>query len=261
MRDKMEYAEIQGEKVPVIGFGTYKLKGNSCKKSVVDALNIGYRHIDTAQIYGNEEEVGKAIQEADVEREEIFLTTKVWKTNLGQDDVLSSVDRSLNKLKADYVDLLLIHWPVEDVPLEETLEAMDGLRSSGKVRNLGVSNFDVGLLEEAQELSKYPIFTDQVKYNPFEPQKQLTRYCSKNDVLLTAYTPLAKGRVARDRTLQEIGEKHGKTAAQVALRWLIQQDKVIAIPKAAGGDHRSENFDVFDFELSKDEMEEIFDLS
>ncbi|KXA90981.1 hypothetical protein AKJ57_02955 [candidate division MSBL1 archaeon SCGC-AAA259A05] len=256
----MKHVKIQEEKIPVIGFGTWSLRDRNCQESVRDALQLGYRHIDTAQIYGNEKEVGKAIKDSEVDREEVFLTTKIWKTNMRYEDALDSTEKSLKRLKVDYVDLLLIHWPVKGIPLKETLGAMDHLKSSDKAGLIGVSNFDADLLDKARRISNHQIFSDQVEYNPLHSQRKLVDYCSKNDILLTAYSPLAKGRVLGNSTLKEFGEKYDKTEAQVTLRWLIQQENVVAIPKASSENHRKENLDIFDFQLNPKEMEKISNI-
>lgn len=256
----MEYMNVKGERIPSIGFGTWSLTGKNCKKAVKDAIEMGYRHIDTAQFYDNEREVGAAISESEVEREEIFLTTKLWKNNVSYERAKSSFRESLKKLGTGYVDLLLIHWPVDSVPTEETVRAMNELQSTGKVRKIGVSNFSVDQLEEAMEVSETPIFTNQVKYNPFNLQDSVLQYCKEEDIMLTAYSPLGKGRIIGNEKLSEIGDKYGKSSAQVALRWLVQQDKVSAIPKAGSKKHRRENLDIFDFELNENEMKEIFDI-
>lgn len=258
--EKMEYLTVQGEKFPSIGFGTWSLRSEKCKRAVKDALEMGYRHIDTAQFYDNERMVGEAISESQIPREEIFLTTKLWKNNVEYDRVKSSFKNSIEKLDLDYVDLLLIHWPVESVSVEETISAMNELQASDMVKRIGVSNFDVNQLREAIEVSENPIFTDQVEYNPFKSRDKLLRFCRKNDIMVTAYSPLAKGRIARNSKLSEIGEKYDKTPAQVALRWLIQQDMVSAIPKAGSSKHRRENLNIFDFELEDVEMQEIFNM-
>lgn len=255
----MMYKTIQGENVPALGFGTYKITGPTCRKAVAHALGIGYRHIDTAQAYGNEAEVGEGLKAASVDRDEIFLTTKVWPTNLAPDDVRASAEESLRKLKTDYVDLLLIHWPNDAVPLAATLGAMLELQEQGKTRHVGISNFTPSLVKEA--LDHTPIFANQVEYHPFLGQDALLDLARAHDFMLTAYQPIARGTVANNETLQAIGAKHGKSAVQVTLRWLLQQDQVTAIPKAARAEHRAANFDIFDFELSPEEMERIHDLS
>jgi diketogulonate reductase-like aldo/keto reductase len=256
----MEYVTAAGESIPALGLGTYQLRGRSCTETVRRALDVGYRHLDTAEYYDNESAVGEAIADSPVDRSELFLTTKVWRTNLAYDDAIRSARESLRKLGTDYVDLLLIHWPSRSVPTEETLRAFEDLREEGVVRHVGVSNFSVAQLREAIAAADAPILTNQIQYHPFQDQGDLLAYCVENDVTLTAYSPLAKGRVATDETLREIGDRHGKTAAQVALRWFLQQECVAAIPKASSEAHLRENFDVFDFELSDAEMERVFDL-
>jgi 2,5-diketo-D-gluconate reductase B len=254
----MEYREIRGEKVPSLGLGTWRLSGQECVRAVERALDLGYRHIDTAQMYANEAEVGRGIQNSGVDREDIFLVTKVRTSNFSRDDVIRSTRRSLKKLQTEYVDLLLMHWPNPSVPLEETLGAMIELQQERSVKYVGVSNFPPSMGEEAAAYAE--IFCNQVEYHTYRAQDELLRQAREMDYLLTAYSPVAKGRVSNDATLREIGEAHGKTPVQVALRWLIQQEKVAAIPKAASGDHLRSNFDIFDFELSDEEMERVFTL-
>lgn len=257
----MEYVNVQGEKVPALGLGTWQITGKECEKAVKNALDIGYRHIDTAQAYDNEERVGNAIRDSDVDRDDIWLTTKIWRSNFRHDDVLTSFEESLEKLKTNYVDLLLVHWPHEQVPFRETLDAMAELVDEGKVRNIGISNFTSDQIDEAWEVSEKDIFTDQVEYHPFLSQDAVLEQCRNYEMMLTAYSPLARGKVMGDSTLKRIAENHGKTEAQVALRWLIQQENVAAIPKAASREHQEQNFNIFDFRLSSAEMHEISDLA
>lgn len=254
----MIYRMIQGTEVPALGFGTYKLLGEDCERGVLHALELGYRHIDTAQAYDNEDAVGRALTASGVGREDIFLTTKVPPANFARDAVLKSTLESLNKLRTDYVDLLLLHWPNPEVPLGETLSALMELRDRGAVRHIGVSNFPSSLVEEAQSYA--PIFANQVEYHPYLGQETLLAQARAQDYLLTAYSPVARGKVLNDETLLEIGEAHGKSPAQVTLRWLLQQDHVAAIPKAASERNRVGNFAIFDFELSEGEMARIFAL-
>ncbi|MFT4892328.1 MAG: 2,5-diketo-D-gluconate reductase B [Candidatus Nanohaloarchaea archaeon] len=257
----MEYLELQNQKIPVLGFGTWQLTGEECVNGVETALEKGYRHIDTAQIYGNEKQVGKGIESSNVDREEIWLTTKVWRDNLNREKLKESVEKSLEKLGADYVDLLLIHWPFEEMDLEAVVNEMNELVDEGKVRNIGVSNFTPGQMEEAQKYSEKPILTNQIEYHPFLDQSEILDKCREHDMMLTAYSPLARGDVLGNKTLQNIGEKHGKSEVQVALRWLIQQDNVSAIPKATSEEHIVQNLDIFDFELTGKEMETISELA
>jgi 2,5-diketo-D-gluconate reductase B len=254
----LEYQTIKAEKVPSLGLGTWRLSGEECVRAVERALALGYRHIDTAQIYANEDEVGRAIRNSGVDREEIFLVTKVWTSSFSYDDVIRSTRGSLKKLQTEYVDLLLMHWPNSRVPLEETLGAMRELQVEGSVKHVGVSNFPPSMVEEATQHAE--IFCNQVEYHPYRAQEELLEQAKEMDYLLTAYSPVAGGAAVNDATLREIGKAHGKTAAQVALRWLIQQEKVVAIPKAASEDHLRSNLDIFDFELSDEEIERVFAL-
>lgn len=253
----MQYKNIQGMDVPELGLGTYKLHDRECSKVVRTALDIGYRHIDTAQMYKNEREIGEALSVANVPREDIFLTTKIWHTNLEADDVLQTTEQSLRNLGTPYVDLLLIHWPNEQYDLRKTIESMLVLRDQGKAMNIGVSNFPLSLLKKVNEEIRAPIFCNQVEFHPYLDQLDLLDYAIENDMLLTAYSPLAQGRVMKDKKLIEIGENYGKSPAQVALRWLIEQENVAAIPKASSREHLEANFDIFDFQLTDDEFAEI----
>lgn len=256
----MEYVSVDGTTVPALGVGTSPMKNKECKQAVTTALDVGYRHIDTAQMYNNEDAVGAAIASSDVDREEVFVTTKLLQENLQYDDVLTTFQDCLSRLTMEYVDLLLIHSPNPDVPIDETISAMNQLQENGTVRHIGVSNFSVTQLQDAIDASDTPILTNQVKYHPFTEQSDLLAFCIDNDIMLTAYSPLAKGRVPTDETLAAIGNQYGKSAAQVALRWLVQQKNVSAIPKASSRDHLRENLDIFDFSLGDDEMAQIFQL-
>lgn len=247
--------EVQGTQVPALGFGTWLMNGDDAADGVRDALEIGYRQIDTARAYENEREVGRGIADSDVPRDEIFLTTKVPHDEATAAEAERAAEQSLERLGVDRLDLLLLHWPSPDVPLEETLTAMNAVREDGRTRHIGVSNFPAGLLQQALELA--PVFCNQVEYHPFLDQNPLLELARANDVLITAYSPLAHGRVPRDGTLSRIGERHGKTAGQVALRWLLDQPGVSPIPKASSPKRRRENFDVFDFALRDEERAEI----
>jgi 2,5-diketo-D-gluconate reductase B len=256
---RMESVSVRSVEVPALGFGTARLTGDACRDAVAHALELGYRHIDTAQMYDNEAAVGDAIATASVDRDEIFLVTKVHRRNLAYEDVLSSVQDSLDRLGTS-IDLLLIHAPSRSVPVEESSDAMNQLQTEGRVEHIGVSNFSVSQLQEAIAASQKPILTNQVEYHPFTDQSDLLAFCIENDIMLTAYSPVAEGRVIGNDTLRTIGQTYGKSEAQVALRWLLQQDCVAAIPKAATRQHRQENLDLFDFELTDEEMRDIFDL-
>ncbi len=254
----MKYVNVQGVSVPALGLGTWDLQGETCTEAVQHALSLGYRHIDTAQGYDNEEFVGEGLQKAGLSRDEIFLVTKVKPDNFSREAVLTSTTESLGKLQTDYVDLLLLHWPNPDMPLAETLGACLELQKQGAVRHIGVSNFPTKLMDEAQEITK--IFANQVEYHPYLSQGALLAQAKAQDYLLTAYSPIAQGKVTGDAALGEIGEAHGKTPVQVTLRWLVQQ-QVAAIPKSASEKNRVSNFEIFDFELSNEEMARIFALA
>ena len=250
--------KINNERVPAIGLGTWNLRGESCIDVVEDALNLGYRHIDTAQNYVNEAEVGEGIKKSGVDRNEIFLVTKIPPSKLAFENVKSSAEESLEKLKVEYIDLLLIHWPSPSIPMEETLKAMFDLQQEGKVSHIGVSNFSPAEVKEA--LSIGPVFCNQVEYHPFTDQQENLKLAQENDLLFTAYTPLAHGKIFESEIIKEIAEKYNKTPAQVDLKWLLQQKNVCAIPKAANEKHRKENLDINDFELTDDEMMRISSL-
>lgn len=251
---------IKGTDVPALGFGTWELRGEECQRAVAHALSLGYRHIDTAAMYNNERDVGRAIQSSSVSRDEIFLVSKVWKTDFAHSETLRSVNASLDRLRVDYIDLMLMHWPSEDdIPHSETLGALVELQNEGVIRHIGVSNFSPAQVRDAAKHAT--IFCNQVPYHPYHPQAKLLEQAQKMDYLLTAYRPLERGKVLDDPVLQEIGAAHGKNPAQVALRWLIQQPKVCAIPRTSSNEHRASNFDIFDFELNDDEMRAISNLS
>lgn len=252
------HVEVQGERIPALGLGTWELFGSRGRRAIRHALELGYRHLDTAQLYDNEEQVGRALVDSGLDRGEVFLTTKIAPRNLDPRQVRPSTEESLRHLGVEYVDLLLIHWPSRDVPLEQTLGAMVALRDDGLARHLGVSNFTPAMLREALRIA--PLLTNQVEFHPYLHQDELHALALEHDLMLTAYSPLAKGRVQRDPTLAEIGERHGKTPAQVALRWLVQQPDVSAIPRSSDPGRQAENLDVFDFALEDEEMERVASL-
>ena len=257
----MKYIKVQESKIPVLGYGTWKLKDKECEAGVASALEIGYRHIDTAQIYENETQVGTAISDSGIDRKDIFLTTKIWMSNVGEGNLPRSLDESLKKLKTDYVDLLLIHWPVAEVPFAEQMKALRAVQEEGLTKLIGVSNFTVEQLKQVREEIGAPVVNNQVEYHPFLSQQPVLDYLRSHDMFLTAYSPVARGKVMDNETVQKIGEKYGKNAAQIGLRWLIQQDCVAAIPKAAKAEHAKSNFEIFDFELTAEEMQQLHNLS
>jgi diketogulonate reductase-like aldo/keto reductase len=250
--------QAQGVSIPAIGLGTWMLRGAECERVVARALELGYRHVDTAQSYDNEQNVGRGLAAAEIPREEVFVTTKIWMDVMDRKGVEESTSRSLDLLGLGHVDLLLIHWPNDDVPLEETLGAMNELRERGLTRAVGVSNFTPSQVQRSLEIA--PVATNQVEYHPFLAQERNLRLARERDLSITAYAPLGRGLALKEPTLRRLGEAHGKSPAQVTLRWLVQQDNVVAIPKASSDDHLRANLEVFDFELSADEMRQVASL-
>jgi len=252
----MQMIEANGARIPAIGLGTWELRGRTCARVVEQALRLGYRHLDTAQMYDNERDVGDGMRASGIARGEIFLTTKIWPTHFAPNELIRSVKDSLAKLRLTEVDLLLLHWPSTRVPLNETLDALASAKQAGMTRHIGISNFTVALIEQAVALSREPLVCDQVEYHPYLDQTKLLDACRRLGLAVVAHTPIAKGRVKDDRTLAAIARQHGKTAAQVCLRWLVQQN-VAAIPRTTKLERLQQNIDVFDFSLSDDEMATI----
>ncbi len=255
----MRWIDLRGTAVPALGFGTYKLTGAACREGVLDALALGYRHLDTATIYGNEAEVGAALRASAVPRADVFLTTKVWVDRLGAADVQRSAEQSLRALGTDAVDLLLVHWPSRTVPLAETIGAMVRLQEQGKTRHIGVSNFPPGLFAEALALA--PVACNQVEYHVFLDQARVQGLCETHGALLTAYRPLAGGALRQDPVVQGIAEAHGATPEQVGLAWLLAQPRVAAIPKASSHEHRVANLEALDLVLSGEETRQLAALT
>ena len=227
--------------MPVLGLGTWENDDHDqCAESVRTALEMGYRHIDTAQIYRNEQAVGRGLAAADVPREEVFLATKIWISKLGADDVIQSTEASLDRLGTDYVDLLYVHWPAREYEPSETLPALERLHERGLTRRLGVSNFEPNHVERARSVLDTPVFANQVEIHPFLPQDSLVTYAAETQLNLVAYSPLARGEVVSNPTLGAIAEKHGATAPQVALAWLRERG-ITAIPKATSETHIRDN--------------------
>jgi 2,5-diketo-D-gluconate reductase B len=253
----MQVIEANGARIPAIGLGTWELRGRACARIVEQALRLGYRHIDTAQMYNNERDVGEGIRASGVSRAEVFLTTKIWPTHFAPNDLVRSVKESLFKLRMTEVDLLLLHWPNPRVPLSETLGALVQVRQTGFAKHIGVSNFNVALMEQAVATSTEPFACNQVEYHPFLDQTKVLEACRRLGLATVAYSPIARGRAKDDRTLASIGRAYRKTAAQVCLRWLVQQN-VAAIPRTSKLERLDENLGVFDFELSEDDMAKIF---
>ncbi len=247
---------VHGADIPQIGFGTSGL-GEQAGEIVAAALKAGYRHIDTAWKYGTERGVGEGIRASGLRREEIFVTTKVSHEYLRAADFERSTEESLRNLKVDYVDLLLIHWPNPEIPLPEPVAALAKMKRTGLTRHIGVANFPIALLDEAVRLCPEPLVTDQVEYHPYLDQTKLLAACRRHGIVLTAYCPLGRGRLIKDPVIAEMARAHGKTVAQIALRWLVQQEGVVPIPRSSNPIRMAENLDVFGFTLSEDEMARI----
>lgn len=252
---KNKTKSINGTSIPALGLGTWNMRGSECEKSVRKAIELGYRHIDTAAFYENEKSVGKAIN--DFQRDELFITTKVWKDKLRYEDFKRSTEGSLNRLDTNYVDLLLIHWPNEEVPIRETIKAMNELVEEGKVRHIGVSNFSKDQLNRARESSSEPIVTNQVKYHVGMDRNSLLHYCRENGLFLTAYSPLGQGEVSNQAELSDIAAKYDKSPGQIALKWLIIQENVLVIPKASSVSHLRENIQLFDWQLEEEDVDKL----
>jgi 2,5-diketo-D-gluconate reductase B len=242
-------------RMPVLGLGTWQLSGEPCAARVREALELGYRHLDTAQGYENEREVGRGIAAARIPREQLFLTTKLAPRNLERARVRASAHESLAELGTDYVDLLLIHWPSREVPLEETLDALLALRESGVIRHIGVSNFPPGLFERAA--ARAPIACNQVEYHPFLAQDRVLAAARAHGAALVAYCPLARGRILSEPVLTRIAAEHARSPAQIALAWLMQQPAVCAIPKASSSAHLQENLASLSVELTPAQQAEL----
>jgi 2,5-diketo-D-gluconate reductase B len=252
----MQIIEANGARIPAMGFGTMTLKENVGVEMTSAALHAGYRHLDTAQMYGNEREVGEGMRASGIPREEVFVTTKVWHNRLAAGDLERSVDESLSRLKLSHVDLLLIHWPNPAIPLKDTLTALGKVKRAGLTRHIGVANFTVALIEEAVRLADEPLVTNQIEVHPFIDRGKVIAACRRQGISVTAYCPIARGKVPGNPVLERIAKTHGKTAGQVALRWLVQQG-IIPIPRTGKVERLKENLAAFDFALADAEMAEI----
>ncbi|AGB14834.1 aldo/keto reductase, diketogulonate reductase [Halovivax ruber XH-70] len=246
-------------RIPQPGFGTSGHEGAECTENVVRALEAGYRHVDTAQMYDNEDAVGDALAQADVDREDVFLATKVKPENLGGEDVVESTQESLDRLGVDAVDLLYVHWPLDAYEPQDTLPAMDEVRDRGWARHVGLSNFDVAHLDEARDILDSPVVAHQVECHPWLQQDELVAYGRDHDITTVAYCPIMQGRADEDETLTEIADAHDATAHQIALAWHHQRDGVVAIPKGSG-DHVEANLGASEIDLSDEEVARIDDI-
>ena len=252
----MHAVEANGARIPTLGFGTMTLKGDVCVNAVKEALRLGYRHLDTAAFYGNEAEVGEGLRASGVNRGEVFLTTKVRHDRLAPADFERSLDESLEKLKLPWVDLLLIHWPSREIPLADTIGALAKAKRDGRTKYIGVANFTIPLVEEAVKLCAEPMVTNQIEVHPYLDQSKVIAACRRRGLSVTAYCPLARGKVPGDEVLGRIGSAHRRSASQVGLRYLVQLG-LIVIPRSANPARLAENMAIFDFALSETEMAEI----
>lgn len=256
----MKFVDAAGMRMPAIGLGTWELRGHDCVRLVQDAVKIGYRHFDTAQSYENEAEVGEGLRASGLPRSKTFVTTKIWPVNHAPADFARAFKESLMKLKLDHVDLLLLHWPSKEVPLADTIGALCKIKKEGGARHIGVSNFTIALLDESVEFSSEPIACNQIEVHPYLDQSKVIAACRKHGVAVVAYSPVARGRLTDDGVLAAIGKRHGKSAAQVSLRFLVQRGLGV-VPRTSKVERLKENFAIFDFELPDAEMKEIAALS
>jgi len=245
--------DAHGARIPLLGLGTWDVRGRTCARIVEQAIRLGYRHIDTAQMYDNEAEVGDGVRASGVKRDELFVTTKIWPTHFSPPELLRTAKECLVRLRMSEVDLLLLHWPNPNIPLSETIGALCKVKRDGLARHIGISNFTVALVEEAVGLATEPLACNQIEVHPFLDQTKVISACRKHGLAVVAYTPLARGRAMRDPVLTEIGKQHGKSAVQVCLRWLVQQD-IVVIPRTQKVERLSSNAALFDFTLSDAEM-------
>jgi diketogulonate reductase-like aldo/keto reductase len=252
--------EAHGAKIPALGLGTWQLRGDECAGAVKTALDIGYRHVDTAAMYGNEEAVGAGLKASGVAREEVFVTTKVWYEDLASADLRRSAEASLKRLGLSEVDLLLIHWPNARIPLVGTIEALCAAKRAGLARHVGVANFTVRLLDEAVRLADEPIVANQCEHHPYLAQDAVIAACRRHGAAFVSYCPLGKAQALSEPAVRAVAEAHGRTPAQVVLRWHLQQG-VAAIPKSGNPARIAENFSVSGFKLTEDEMARISGLA
>jgi len=258
---KTQNLKTQDISLPKLGLGTFRMQGDACRAAVESALKLGYRHIDTAEMYANEEAIGAALAASGVARQDLHITTKVWHENLAPDAIRKAFDASLKKLRIDQVDLYLVHWPSKNMNLPAIFETLMKLKEEGRTRAIGVANFTTALLKTVVDEIRAPIACDQVEYHVMLDQTPLRKYLSARSIPLVAYCPLAQGRVASDDVLIKIGRKHNASAAQVALKWLLDQDGVAAIPKASRAESQQANLDALNITLDDADRNKIAALS
>lgn len=241
--------------IPIVGIGTWQITGAAARKAVREALAMGYRHIDTADAYGNHKEVGKGIKESGIKREDLFLTTKVWRDSFRHDDVISSAQRFLEELQTDYIDLLLMHWPNLDIPLKETLGALHELQKKNIIKAIGVSNFTIPLLHKALATG-VPFVNNQVEFHPSLYQKGLEAFCNAHHIVITAYSPIAQGEDLKIPLIQELAKSYGKTPSQIVLNWITRKN-IVVIPRSSNPHHMQENLGALSFALSGEDSVKI----
>ena len=256
----VQVVEANGAAIPLLGLGTWDLRGRVCARAVEQALRLGYRHIDTAEIYENEREVGAGLRASGVKRDDVFVTTKIWPSHFAPHELERAARECVARLRLHSVDLLLLHWPNPRIPLAEALGALGKVKRAGLTRHIGVSNFTVALIEEALAATSEPLVCDQVECHPFLDQSMVIAACRRHGMAVVAYSPIAQGKVRHNEVLKRIGGAHGKTAAQVCLRFLVQQ-RIVVIPRTSKVERLSENAAIFDFVLSAAEMAEIARLA
>jgi len=254
------YVEANGARIPAIGLGTWDLRGRTCARVVEQALRLGYRHIDTAEMYDNERAVGEALRASGVSRDDVFITTKIWPDHLAPREFERATKECLARLRLTDVDLLLIHWPNPRIPLAETLGALVRAKQAGFARHIGVSNFTAPLIEEAVKLATEPLVVNQIEWHPYLDQSKVVAQTRRHGLAVTAYSPIARGRAADDPTLRLVGLHHRKSAAQVSLRFLVQEGAIV-IPRTSKRERLEENTAIFDFTLDDAEMAEIRKLA
>jgi 2,5-diketo-D-gluconate reductase B len=252
--------EANGSRIPAIGLGTWDLRGRTCARMVEQALRLGYRHVDTAEMYGNEREVGEGLRASGIARQDVFITTKVWQDHLAPREFEQATKESLARLRLSELDLLLIHWPNPRIPLADTIGVLCRMKREGLTRHIGVSNFTVDLVARAVKLATEPLVTNQIEWHPFIDQSKVVEACRRHGLCVTAYSPIARGRAVDDDTLRAIGQRHRKSAGQVCLRFLVQEGAIV-IPRTSKSERLAENMAIFDFALAPDEMEEIRKLA
>ncbi len=244
--------------IPMLGLGTWKLRKDKGEKAIKEALQLGYRHLDTANVYHNHQIIAEIIKKVGIKRENLFLTSKIWRTDLEKDAVIKTGNRILKELNTKYVDLLLVHWPNSSIPIEETLTGMKTLKKQGKVRAIGVSNFTISHIKEALKTG-IKITNNQVEYHPSFSQQKLQTFCEEHNIIITAYSPVGQGQDLRIQVIQDLAEKYKQTPAQIIINWHIQKGRVV-IPRSADPAHLRENIESLDFVLEKKDLEKINNL-